>query len=125
MRMEPLSDEDLLGFEMQLTEIQQYLDNFSEEDAVSNMAADKGFPTDSSFSGRLLCGFAKQKGELKKDGNIKWHCSMKFDFFYYLFKNRDGQTVGSCFEEEFSKDIVPEGCTHEIQYYKGCPSHCS
>jgi len=125
MRMQPLSDEDLLGFEMQLTEIQKYLDNFSEQDAVANMAADKGFPSDSSFSGRLLCGFAKQKGELKKDGNIKWHCSMKFDFFYYLFKNPEGQTIGSCFEEDFSEDIVPEGCTYEIQYYKGCPSHCS
>lgn len=125
MRMVPLSDEDLLGFEMQLTQIQQYLDNFSEDDAIANMAADQGFPSDNSFSGRLLCGFATQKGELKKDGAKKWHCSMKFDFFYYVFKNSDGQVVGSCFEEDFSEDMVPEGSTYEMQYYKGCPSHCS
>ena len=125
MRMEPLSDEDLLGFEMQLTEIQKYLDGFSEKDAMSNLAARKSFPSDNSFSGRLLCGFAKQKGELKKDGNIKWHCSMKFDFFYYLFKNKAGQPVGSCFEEDFSEDLVPEGCTYQIEYYPGCPAYCS
>jgi len=125
MRMAPLSDEDLFGFELQLTEIQKYLDSFSEDDALANMASDQGFPSDKSFSGRLLCGFATQKGELKKDGTKKWHCAMKFDFFYYVFKNANGQIVGSCFEEEFSEDAVPEGCTHEIQYYKGCPSHCS
>ena len=50
---------------------------------------------------------------------------MKFDFFYYVFKNSDGQVVGSCFEEDFSEDMVPEGSTYEMQYYKGCPSHCS
>ena len=55
IRMAPLSDEDLFGFELQLTEIQKYLDNFSEDDALSNMALDKGFPSDKSFSGRLLC----------------------------------------------------------------------
>ena len=125
MRMAPLSDDDLFGFELQLTEIQKYLDGFSKDDALSNMALDKGFPTDKSFSGRLLCGFATQKGELKKDGTKKWHCAMKFDFFYYVFKNANGQIVGSCFEEEFSEDSIPDGCTHEIQYYKGCPSHCS
>jgi len=125
LRMAPLSDEDLFGFEMQLTEIQRYLDEFTEEDAVANFALDKGFPSDNSFSGKLLCGFATKKGELKKDGTPKWHCSMKFDFFYYVFKNSDGQTVGSCFEEEFSEDIVPEGCTYEMQYYRGCPAHCS
>lgn len=125
MRMTPLSDEDLLGFEIQLTQVQQYLDGFSEDTAVANMAANQGFPSDNSFSGRLLCGFATKKGELKKDGTKKWHCSMKFDFFYYVFKNSDNQTVGSCFEEEFSEDTVPEGCTYEMRYYKGCPSHCS
>ena len=50
---------------MQLSEIQKYLDNFSEKHARGNMAAYKDFPTDGSFSGRLLCGFAKEKGELK------------------------------------------------------------
>ena len=125
MRMEPLSEEDLYGFELQLTEVQQYLDNFTEKDAVANFAAYKGFPDDNSFSGKLLCGFAKRRGELKKDGNIKWHCGMKFDFIYYQFKNSEGQVVGSCFEDDFDEQKVPSGCTYEIKYYAGCPAHCS
>jgi len=125
MRMEPLDDDELIGFEMQLSEIQKYLDNFTEKDARKNYAAHQGFPTDNSFSGKLLCGFATRKGELKKDGNPKWHCSMKFDFFYYEIHNRDGNFIKSYFEEDFSEDLVPEGCTYEMRYYKGCPAHCS
>ena len=82
--MKPLDEEELLGFEIQLSEIQKYLDNFTEKHAKANFAAYKDFPKDGSFSGKLLCGFAKKKGELKLDGNPKWYCSMKFDFFYKL-----------------------------------------
>ena len=90
VRMEPLDPDELVGFELQLTEIQKYLDNFTERDAKYNYAARKGFPSDNSFTGKLLCGFASKKGELKKDGNPKWHCSMKFDFFYYEVYNSEG-----------------------------------
>ena len=125
MRMEPLDDDELAGFEIQLSEIQRYLDNFTEKDAIKNYAAHQGFRTDNSFSGKLLCGFATQKGELKKDGNPKWHCSMKFDFFYYEILDQEGNIIKSYFEEDFSEDLVPEGCKYEMRYYKGCPAHCS
>ena len=125
VRMEPLDPDELIGFELQLTEIQKYLDNFTERDAKYNYAARKGFPSDNSFTGKLLCGFASKKGELKKDGNPKWHCSMKFDFFYYEVYNSEGKTVKCYFEEDFSEDLVPEGGKYEIRYYKGCPAHCS
>ena len=94
---------------MQLSEIQKYLDNFSEKDAQKNYAAHQGFPKDNSFSGKLLCGFATKKGELKIDGNPKWHCPMKFDFFYYEVTNAEGKFITSYFEDEFSEDLVPEG----------------
>ena len=123
--MEPLDDDELAGFEIQLSEIQRYLDNFTEKDAIKNYAAHQGFTTDNSFSGKLLCGFATQKGELKKDGNPKWHCSMKFDFFYYEILDQEGNIIKSYFEEDFSEDLVPEGCKYEMRYYKGCPAHCS
>ena len=42
--MSPLSDDELEGFEYQLTEWQNYLDDFDEECAHSDFAADKGFP---------------------------------------------------------------------------------
>ena len=83
VRMKALDENELEGFEMQLSEIQKYLDNFSEKNAKQNFALHQGFPKDSSFSGKLLCGFATKKGELKKDGSPKWHCPMKFDFFFY------------------------------------------
>ena len=124
MQMKPLDDEELLGFEMQLSEIQKYLDNFTEKHAKSNFAAYKDFPKDGSFSGKLLCGFAKKKGELKLDGNPKWYCSMKFDFFYYQVFDANRNVIGSYFEEDFDESVVPEGCSYEIKFYEGCPAHC-
>ena len=66
-----------------------------------------------------------KKGELKIDGNPKWHCPMKFDFFYYEVTNADGKFITSYFEDEFSEDLVPEGCSYEMKYYQGCPAHSS
>ena len=118
MRMKPLDEEELLGFEIQLSEIQKYLDNFTEKHAKANFAAYKDFPKDGSFSGKLLCGFAKKKGELKLDGNPKWYCSMKFDFFYYQVFDSDKNIIASYFEEDFTEDLVPD-----MKYYEGCPAH--
>ena len=44
--MKDISPEEFEGLEMQLTSIQSYLDNFSEEDASANFAADQGYPKD-------------------------------------------------------------------------------
>ena len=81
------------------------------------------FPKDNSFSGKLLCGFASRKGELKRDGSPKWHCPMKFDFFYYEVYNNEGEFVKSYFEEDFSQKFVPKGGFCELRYYQGCPAH--
>jgi hypothetical protein len=71
MRMEPLSEEDLYGFELQLTEVQQYLDNFTEKDAVANFAAYKGFPNDNSFSGKLPVRICQEKRGVKEGRQYK------------------------------------------------------
>jgi hypothetical protein len=123
--MKALDENELEGFEMQLSEIQKYLDNFSEKNAKQNFALHQGFPTDNSFSGKLLCGFATKKGELKKDGSPKWHCPMKFDFFFYEVLNSKGDVVRAYFEDEFSEHLVPEGGSYEMKYYQGCPAHSS
>jgi hypothetical protein len=125
VRMKPLDADDLIGFELQLSEIQKYLDNFSIKEAKSNFAARQDFPKDGSFSGRLLCGFATKKGELKKDGSPKWHCPMKFDFFYYTVYDKNKELIGSFFEEDFTEDLIPEGGAYEMRYYEGCPAHSS
>ena len=125
VRMKPLDSGELEGFELQLSEIQQYLDNFTIKEAKSNFAARQDFPKDGSFSGRLLCGFATKKGELKKDGSPKWHCPMKFDFFYYVIYNSSNEVIGSYLEDDFEESLVPEGGAYEMKYYEGCPAHSS
>ena len=125
VRMKPLDSGELQGFELQLSEIQQYLDNFTIKEAKSNFAARQNFPKDGSFSGRLLCGFATKKGELKKDGSPKWHCPMKFDFFYYVIYNSSNEVIGSYLEDDFEESLVPEGGAYEMKYYEGCPAHSS
>ena len=125
VRMKPLDEEELKGFELQLSQIQKYLDGFSIKEAKSNFAARQDFPKDGSFSGRLLCGFATRKGELKKDGSPKWHCPMKFDFFYYVVYNSRNQTVGTYLEQDFNENLIPEGGGYEMRYYEGCPAHSS
>lgn len=118
IKMEQIDAEDLEGFEIQLTEIQTYLDNFSEEDARSNFAARQDYPSDNSFGGPLQCGFAKYKGQLKKDGNIMWACPMKFDFDYYVTLDENGQASKAYLNES----EAPSGATIEKRHYKGCPA---
>ena len=121
--MDEISQDDLDGFEYQLSAMQNYLDDFSESDAHANFAAKQSFPTDKSFSGPLQCGFAKQKGQLKKDGTPMWHCAMKFEFDYFCILNADGKVIKSYEEKDFKESLVPSGCTFEKRHYAGCPAH--
>lgn len=122
VRMAPITDDDLEGFEYQLTAIQEYLDNFSEQDASGNFAASQPYPADNSFGGPLQCGFAKTKGQLKKDGTPMWHCPMKFDFDYYAIINSEGKHIKSYILSEFKESLVPENCSFEKRHYAGCPA---
>ena len=123
IRMAQLSEDDLEGFEMQLAHVQSYLENFDEEDAKSSFAYDKGFPCYNSFSGRLDCGFAKEKGQLKVDGTPMLACAFKFDFGYVAIYDEEGNFLKNVFEDEFTEDIVPDGGTYKILKYGGCPRH--
>jgi len=126
LQMQPLSDEELEGFEYQLTEWQNYLDSFDEEAAYSDFAFDRGFPEKhEGFSGKLLCGFAKYPGQLKKDGSPMWHCSYKFGFNYSVVKDKDGKLKRSAFEEDRDSlvEAQEDGDTIEDLYYEGCPCH--
>lgn len=118
IKMEPIDEEDLEGFEIQLSEIQTYLDNFSEQDARSNFASRQEYPSDNSFGGPLQCGFAKYKGQLKKDGSVMWHCPMKFDFDYYVSLDKDGRAIKAYLDES----EAPEGSVLEKRHYEGCPA---
>ena len=64
--MEPLDEHDLHGFEHHLTEIQNYLDNFTEESATKNMAAYKGFLATVLLAVSFCVVLLKRKVNLKK-----------------------------------------------------------
>lgn len=123
LKLEPMSLNELEGFEYHLTEIQSYLDNFNYDTACSNFAADQPFPEDKSFSGPLSCGFAKRPGQLKKDGTPMWHCNYKFPFDYWVLKNIDGEIINSYKEEDKHLLIADEGKGEYIEklHYGGCP----
>jgi hypothetical protein len=114
------SKETLRGFEMYLESVQQRIDNFSEKEAKANFAFDQNDAKNGEFKGKLMCGFASQAGEKKKDGTPKWHCPYKFAFNYYLIK-KDGTVKGTVFEEEKEKVKLKEGETLELMKYEGCP----
>ena len=126
LKMAPLSDEELEGFEYQLTAWQDYLDKFNKESAYEDFAFDQGFPDkDAGFSGRLLCGFATYPGQLKKDGSPMWHCAFKFAFDYYVLKDKEGNIKKTAFEKD--RDLLlplkGEGDVIEKSTYEGCPRH--
>lgn len=125
IRMPILTDEELYGFELELTEIQKYLDNFDLKTALSNFAARQDYPKDNSFGGPLQCGRATSKGQLKKDGSVMYHCSYKFEFYYYKINDLQGNMVASCFIEaydEFVNKYPEDKFLYEMIHYKGCPA---
>ena len=121
--MDDIDDESLDGFEQELSAYQRYFENFDEKDACSCFAANRPFPKDGSFTGRLECGFAKYKGQLKKsDGKPMWHCPYKFDFDYYAVFDKDDKLIKTYFDDDFDISLVPEGGSYEKRYYGGCPA---
>jgi len=126
LKMSPLSDDELEGFEHQLTEWQNYLDEFNEECARSSFAADKGFPTkEEGFSGKLVCGFSTYPGQSKKDGTLMWHCPFKFSFEYWALKDKNGVTKRSAHldSKQDLYELKEDGDIIEKLSYDGCPRH--
>jgi len=121
--MDLMTDEEIEGFEYQLTEIQSYLDNFNEDEAHANLAANQPYPTDKTFSGPISCGFASYPGQLKKDGTPMWHCNYKFPFKYYALKDSSGNIISTAKEGE-EHILIPNNSKGEYLDeldYEGCP----
>tara|TARA_R100000908_G_C3752256_1_gene146757 strand:- start:1400 stop:2431 length:1032 start_codon:yes stop_codon:yes gene_type:complete len=123
MKMKKLTAAKLNKFEIGLTKSQTYLENFSERHAKANYAADKPMPKDGSFGGRIVCGFAKFRGQLKKDGNTMWHCVYKFPFDYYALYDENGKLIKTEFPENYyvlTKMRRPNDTIKKMKY-AGCP----
>jgi ATP-dependent helicase/DNAse subunit B len=113
--------EQLSGFEYYLEHIYKIINNFTESNAKSNFASSHPMPKrDEGFCGPLNCGFAKHKGQLKKNGELMWHCPFKFDFNYYSLVDKDGKLLKNSFNKESLDDTKGE---IQLKAYKGCPAH--
>jgi hypothetical protein len=123
LSMDLMSDEETEGFEHQLSEIQIYLDNFDEEEAHSNLAANQPYPKDKTFAGPISCGFASHPGQLKKDGTPMWYCNYKFPFKYWALKDSSGKILSTAKEGEehtLAPDLRKGEFIDELEY-EGCP----
>lgn len=114
-------DDELDGFEHFLTDIQEIVDNFTEEDAKSNLASNKGFPKkEEGFSGLLKCGAkVEYPGQMKKDGSkASWFCPQHFAYYFYSII-KDGIVLESKMEEKDLRQLK-EGEKIEKRFYPGC-----
>lgn len=108
----------LAGFEYYLESIYTKLENFTYQDAWSNLAANKD-PRPDHFEGKLICGFCRAKGEKKKDGFPKWHCAYRFGFDYYALYNGKNELLKTVMEKE---ELKPKsGERIEVKSFAGCP----
>jgi hypothetical protein len=123
LKMKKLSDKKLDDFEIELSQTQKYLNNFSLRHARSAYAADKPRPKDGSFGGQIVCGFARYRGQPKKDGTPMWHCLYKFPFDYYGLFDKNDKMIKSEFPENYHLLLRLKGKKDTIKklYYSGCP----
>ncbi len=112
------TDAELGGFEYYLANAYAYLETFDEKKGRAKYAADQPRPKDGEFKGPLCCGFAKYKGQLKKDGNPMFACPYKWEFDYYVLVDKDGKIINSSFNNDLK---ASEGQKIETRHYNGCP----
>ena len=128
--MKDLSDEELEGLEYQLSSIQSFIDNFSENDALSDFAAEKSYPSDGTFGGPLVCGkngFKISKGQPLLDSNGNkipaYICPYRNPLSYWIVKDPEGKIIKSVFQDEKDSlvNFEKEGFSIDLFEYKGCP----
>lgn len=131
MQMKEISDDTLEGFEIELAQIQKYLENFSKSQATSNFASEQGYPKDGTFGGPLSCGkdgFKMRKGEPVLDENgepVKaFICAYRKPFDYFVLLSEDGSIKKSVYEEGQDQldELKEKGDTIERRTYEGCPA---
>ena len=126
LTMERITNEELQGFEYQLTSIQQYLEDFDEDCAKSDFAANRNYPSDGTFGGPLMCGkdgFKKSRGDFvynSEGEKIKnFICEHRKPFDYYQHLDNQGNII-KCYKEK--PDIKPsKGESIVKKSYGGCP----
>jgi len=115
------TENEIKGFEEYLIYITKYLEDFDLKKGMSNMAADKGYPKDGSFSGLTSCGYAKYPGHVStKTGKEYWACSYKFKkTYYYIFDDKQEVKYVTDKPEKITEEEWKNVKTME---YAGCPA---
>lgn len=117
IQVHEFTKEQILGFETTLEKTSEYVQDFTPEKAMSNLAINQ--PYQKGFKGPIVCGMGKVKGELKKDGSLKWACSYRFPFDYFALIDEDGNVLKTAFEE---KELETKSGQAIIKkHYTGCP----
>lgn len=113
-----LKDEyQIIGFNAYLENTQESVDSFGYGKRLNWAASKQKFPKpEDGFKGPLMCGRAKEPGQLKKDGTKMWHCNYKFEFDYWAAVDKNGKTLFSSFTEFKPTDKY----SVEKKHYKGC-----
>lgn len=128
MKMDKITKEELEGFEYQLTQFQNYLDNFDEETAKSNLAATQDYPRDGTFGGPLACGkdgYKMSRGEpvLDKNGEpiVAFICPFRKPREYWALKDSEGNIKKTAFPDNKYELELEDGDEIVKMKYEGCP----
>ena len=116
MCADSVTDEELEGLEIQLSSIQEYLESFTEEIAMSNYAFDQH--QDGTFGGRLMCGKDGPKisrGEPVVDENgevvMAYICPFRKARDYFVIVDDSGNILSSS-DNELDLEVKLEKNQH-------------
>lgn len=96
--------EQLRGLEYYLAHAFQIINNFSEDTATTNYAAD-----------------TKKSAWMCKIG--KWRCPYIDPYMYFVIVNEEGEEVGKSFKKAELQTKLKKGQKIEKRNYEGCPRH--
>jgi len=106
--------EELKGYENYLAYMTDYLSNFTLSKATCTYA----FSLEKT---KWLCGFAREKDQLTKNGKKMFCCSYKFPFNYYsLVDKKTGEPIAA--SEDPKQLEEKEGTKIIYRKFHGCPA---
>ena len=98
------NEDQLRGLEYYLAHTFQIINNFTEETAVTNYAADK-----------------KKDAWLCKIG--KWRCPYIDPYDYFVIVNKEKEEIKKSFKKKELENVLEKGQKIEKRSYEGCPRH--
>lgn len=100
-----VDDDQLKGFEKYLAYLYKLVNNFTEDDARRNFAADN-----------------PKKKWLCKAG-ATWECPARQPRDFYVITDSNGKVIKSAFDKDSLDKLVKKGQAIERRRYEGCPKH--